>query len=219
VPVIRRASLGALALLACTGRLEHEPSAFFGGAVAVTDGGASGAGGRAIPLDGPPRSPAPDEGRLPPAPPPDAAPPSEPPDAAAPWDGPSLAADTAPLFPPMPDAAPSACAPGQDALALIGARCGGCHNAMSAAKGLDLRSPGLGARTVGVASSCQGRPLLVNGPGAPVGHMLDKIEGPVPGCGNQMPAGGPALSDQEKACVREWAAQAITKVQNAQSGR
>ena len=205
----------AAALVGCTGRLEHEPGAYFGGVV-TTDGGGSGAGGRATSLDGSPRSPAPDEGRSPPAPPPDAALPVEP-DAAPPWDGPALAADTAPaLPPPMPDAAPSACAPGQDAVAFIGARCGGCHNAMSPAKGLDLRSPGLGARTVGIASSCQGRPYLVAGPGAPVGHLLDKIEGPVPGCGNQMPVGGPALSDQEKACVREWAAQAIAK---AQSGR
>src|SRR4030095_1433920 len=150
-----------------------------------------------------------------PPPPPDAAPPprTDPPDADPPaWDAPPLMADLAP--PPMPDAAPSACAPGQDALALISARCGGCHNAMNAAKGLDLRSPGLGARPGGVASRRPGPPHLVAGPGSPAGHMLDKIEGPVPGCGNQMPAGGPALSDQEKACVREWAVQAITKVQN-----
>jgi hypothetical protein len=213
VPVNRGAGLLILAA-ACTGRLEHEPGAYFGGVVAVADGGSSGAGGRTIPLDGSPRSPAPDEGRSPVAPPPDAAPPSAPPDADQLWDGPTVAADTAPALPPPPDAAPSACSPGQDALALIAARCGGCHNAMSAAKGLDLRSPGLGARTVGVASSCQGRPLLVAGPGEPAGHLLDKIEGPVPGCGNQMPAGGPALSDQEKACVREWAVQAIAKVQN-----
>jgi hypothetical protein len=99
-------------------------------------------------------------------------------------------------------------------VALLAARCGGCHNATSPAKGLDLRSPGLGVRTVGVASSCQGRPYLVNGAGTPTGHLLDKIEGPIPGCGNQMPVGGPALSEQEKACVREWAAQAIAKVQN-----
>jgi hypothetical protein len=86
---------------------------------------------------------------------------------------------------------------------------------MNAAKGLDLRSAGLGARTVGVASSCQGRPLLVAKAGEePSGHMLDKIDGPIPGCGNQMPVGGPPLSDQEKACVREWAAQAIAKSLN-----
>jgi hypothetical protein len=205
----------AVALAACTGRLEHEPSAFFGGVVAVADAGASGAGGQVSPLDGSPSSPAPDVGW--PAPPPDAAPPprTDPPDADPPaWDAPPLMADLPPPPPLMPDAAPSACAPGQDALALIGARCGGCHNAMTAAKGLDLRSTGLGARTVGVASSCQGRPYLVAKAGEPSGHMLDKIDGPIPGCGNQMPVGGPALSDQEKACVREWAAQAIAKAQN-----
>jgi hypothetical protein len=119
--------------------------------------------------------------------------------------------------PLMPDAAPpSACAPGTDGIALLSMKCGGCHNPMSAAKGLDLRTMGLGARTVGVASTCQGRPLLNTGPGAPSGHLLDKMDGPIPGCGNQMPFGGPALSAQEKACIREWAAQAIAK---AQSGR
>jgi hypothetical protein len=210
----RLLTLGALAggtLLACTGTLEHEPSAYFGG-VSVTDSGP----GRAVPADAAaPKATPPPDYRPPPAPAPDASPLWEP-DAGAVvyWDAPPAAPDLMVQGPPlMPDAAaiPSACAPGPDALALLSMRCGGCHNATSPAKGLDLRSPGVGARTVNVASSCQGRPLLGSGPRV-AGHLLDKLEGPVPGCGNQMPAGGPALSEQEKACLREWAGQAITKV-------
>jgi len=191
-------------LLGCVGSLEHEPSAYFGG-VSVTDAGRP-------PADAAPRMLPPEDRR--PAPPaaPDALAPW-PPDATAAWDAAAApVADAMPAPPLMPDAAPSACAPGADGVALLAMRCGGCHNPMSAAKGLDLRSPGLGMRTVGVASTCQGRPLVGTGPGAPSGHLLDKMEGPVPGCGNQMPFGGPALSAQEKACIREWAAQAIAKV-------
>lgn len=209
-----RAVLGVLAggtLLACVGNLEHEPAAYFGG-VSVTGG----TGGRAPALDGGTRSPAPDERRPPSTPAPDAAP-AWAPDAggAAPWDAPPVEPDAMAqvMPPPMPDVAPpSACAPGTDGVALLAMRCGGCHNPMNLSKGLDLRSPGLGMRTVGKASTCQGRPLLGTGPGAPAGHLLDKLEGPVPGCGNQMPFGGPAFSAQEKACVREWAAQAIAKL-------
>jgi hypothetical protein len=205
--------LGVLAgatVLACVGNLEHEPGAYFGG-VSVTGG----VGGRAAVLDAGTRSPAPDDRRPSPAAWPDAAAMGEPDAGSAPWDAPPAEPDAMAqvMPPPMPDVAPpSACAPGTDGVALLAMRCGGCHNPMNAAKGLDLRTAGLGMRTVGKASTCQGRPLLVAGPGAPAGHLLDKIEGPVPGCGNQMPFGGPALSAQEKACVREWAAQAIAKL-------
>jgi hypothetical protein len=154
----------------------------------------------------------------PPPPPPDAAPAWDPPDATAVWDAPAVAADAMAAMMPVapPDAAPppSACAPGPDALTLLSMKCGGCHNPMNPAKGLDLRSPGLAARVVDVASSCQGRPLLVGRTGSPAGHLLDKMDGPVPGCGNQMPFGGPALSAQERACLHEWAVQAIAKVLN-----
>jgi hypothetical protein len=202
----RLASLMAVAGVACTGTLEHEPGAYFGG-VSVSD---AGAGGKVAPADGPPRTLPPDPVQQPPQPAPDAAPRWE--DAAPSWDAPAPAdAMAQPVMPP-PDAAPiSVCAPGADAPALLAARCGGCHNPMNAAKGLDLRTAGVGMRVVGVASTCQMRPLLANGPGAPAGHLLDKLDGPVPGCGNQMPFGGPSLSAQEKACVREWAAQAIAK--------
>jgi len=203
--------LGALAggaLLACVGNLEHEPSAYFGG-VSQTDASPPRTDTRpAMMIDD----------RRPPAPPPDAAPAWDPPDATAPWDAAAVAADAEmmPVPPPvMPDAAPpSACAPGPDALTLLSMKCGGCHNPMNPAKGLDLRSPGLAARVVDVASTCQGRPLLVGRTGSPAGHLLDKMDGPVPGCGNQMPFGGPALTAQERACLHEWAVQAIAKVLN-----
>jgi hypothetical protein len=204
----RLLGLAGASLLACVGTLEHEPEAYFGG-VSVTDAGAA-------KTDGPAR-PAMVDDRKPPAPTPDAMPAWDPPDATAPWDAAPVAPDAMAQMPPplMPDAAPpSACAPGPDALMLLSMKCGGCHNPMNPAKGLDLRTMGLAVRVVDVPSSCQGRPLVTMGPAGPSGHLLDKLEGPVPGCGNQMPFGGPVLTAQEKACLREWAGQAIAKVQN-----
>jgi hypothetical protein len=96
-------------------------------------------------------------------------------------------------------------------------KCGGCHGAAAPTKNLDLVTAGLGARTVGVLSSCNNKPLISTTlvVGAAVGHLLDKLAGPVTGCGVQMPAGGTPLSSVEIACVQEWALQAV---QNANPG-
>jgi mono/diheme cytochrome c family protein len=226
-PLTAASVLAGATLLACTGVLDYEPSAYFGGAT-LTDAGAVGStgvnngsdGSWAPAGDGSPGTPEPSDGTRPPASRPDAAPGWEGRDTAGPWDtappppdAMAAAPDVMEPPPAPPDAAAAACAPA-DGLALLNSRCGGCHNPGSAAKGLDLRSAGLAARVVGVASTCQGRPLLVAGPGTLSGHLLDKLDGPIPGCGNQMPFGMPALSPSEKACVRDWAAQAIAKVQS-----
>jgi hypothetical protein len=226
-PLTAASVLAGATLLACTGVLDYEPGAYFGGAT-ITDAGAVGSTGINSGSDGPwasggdgaPGVPAPADDR-PPGSRPDAAPGWEGRDTAAPWDAapppPDAMAAAPDLMQPPPPAPPDAAAASctsAEALALLNSRCGGCHNPSSAAKGLDLRSTGLAARVVGVASTCQGRPLLVAGPGSPTGHLLDKLDGAIPGCGNQMPFGMPALSPTEKTCVRDWAAQAIAKVQS-----
>ncbi len=118
--------------------------------------------------------------------------------------------------PPQPlDAGPpptvSACPPGVDPLGLLATKCGACHGERNPAKALDLITAGAGARLVGVKSTCQGRPLLDPAPGAPKGHFLDKLAGPVAGCGAQMPYGTPALSGPERDCLVEWSAKAIAR--------
>jgi hypothetical protein len=90
-------------------------------------------------------------------------------------------------------------------------KCGGCHGATAPTKGLDLVTAGVGARTVDVVSTCNKKPLVSSTlvAGAPSGHLLDKLAGPVTGCGVQMPAGGTPLTPTEMACVKEWALKAI----------
>ena len=93
-------------------------------------------------------------------------------------------------------------------------KCGGCHGATAPTKGLDLVTTGIGARTVDVVSTCNKKPLVSSTlvAGAPSGHLLDKLAGPVAGCGVQMPAGGTPLTPTEMACVKEWALKAIDTV-------
>jgi hypothetical protein len=132
-------------------------------------------------------------------------PPPDPPPA-APQSAPPAAPQSAP-----PPVSASPCPDGVDALGLLVTRCGDCHDATDKAKGLDLVTPGLAARLVGVKSSC-GDKLLLDGSGpTAAGQLLDKLRGPVAGCGAQMPYGMPALSAQEKACVADWAEQAIAR--------
>jgi hypothetical protein len=111
----------------------------------------------------------------------------------------------------MPTTPASACPPGVEALALLAERCGACHGARSGTKGLDLVSPGVGGRLVGAKSTCEGRLQLETANPYPTGLLLDKIDGPVPGCGPQMPYGAPLFNAAERACVGEWAARAIAQ--------
>ena len=105
----------------------------------------------------------------------------------------------------------ASCPTGFDVLAMFKDRCGGCHGAAAPTKNLDLVTAGLGARTVGVVSTCNKKPLISSSLAGALasGHLLDKLAGPVTGCGVQMPAGGTPLSAAEMACVQEWALAAI----------
>jgi hypothetical protein len=98
------------------------------------------------------------------------------------------------------------CPPDVDVATIFHDRCGGaiCHGAgATPAGGLDLESPGLAERMVGVASEeCEGRLRIA--PGDPSSSFLiEKLEGPEPGCGEQMPPVG-ALSPNEITCFRRW---------------
>jgi hypothetical protein len=112
------------------------------------------------------------------------------------------------------DAAPAvaACPPGFDVLTeVFKKKCGLCHGASAPAKNVDLVTGGVGARMVNKPSSCDNKPLLsgaLSG-GKAGGILIEKLEGAVAGCGVQMPAGAPPLSETEMACVNDWAVQAI----------
>jgi hypothetical protein len=95
---------------------------------------------------------------------------------------------------PMPDAV----------AAMILGQCAKCHSAQLLAGGLDLASPNVKARLINIPSKgCMGKPLVVANP-AVGGVMFDKLAGPVPGCGGQMPFGGPYLGPMELKCLKDW---------------
>jgi hypothetical protein len=144
------------------------------------------------------------------------------PDAAWAADAPAAANGGAGAAPTSVDAASlpppaAACPAGVDAIGLIAKRCGGCHGDRAPSKGLDLVTPGLADRLVGIKSTCPNKQLLdapaagTTAVGEPTGHFLDKLEGPVTGCGAQMPYGTPALTPSEFDCIVEWAARAVAR--------
>jgi hypothetical protein len=179
------AGLALLYFLACSGKLEYDVAAFQAGSAGATP---------RPPTTEPPPSTPPATTPPPAMPPPATMPPATTPPATEP--------------PPM---MVSPCPEGTDALALLVARCGDCHDAQDRAKGLDLVTPGVAARLVGVKSACGDKLLLdPSGPTA-AGQLLDKLRGPVANCGAQMPYGMPPLTAQEKACVAAWADQAIAR--------
>jgi hypothetical protein len=169
-------------VVSCSGRLEYDPSVYQVG----TAGAAP---------------------RMEPAAPPAMTPPAMTPPAMTP---PAMAppAMTPPAMTPPPA---SACPEGIEALALFAARCGDCHGEKDRAKGLDLVTPGVAARLVGVKSTCGDKLLLDDSGPTAAGQLLDKLRGPVAGCGAQMPYGMPPLSMQERSCLGEWADQAIAR--------
>lgn len=133
-------------------------------------------------------------------------------DSGAPAPAPMTADAGAPMAPPAPAAGP--CPEGTDALKLLATRCGDCHGATDKAKGLDLASPGVAARVVGVKSTCQGKLLLDPAASGASGFLLDKLNGPVAGCGQQMPYGMPALTAPERACLIDWADKAVARLRS-----
>lgn len=86
------------------------------------------------------------------------------------------------------------------------ARCGdtGCHSSASPQQDLDLVSPGVAARVVGIAAQeCTG--ILVD-PDDPESSVLYKKLATKPPCGAQMPLVRIPLSGADVACVLGWIA-------------
>lgn len=103
------------------------------------------------------------------------------------------------------------CSLGIDVPMLLAERCSGdvCHSAETPAAGLDLTSPNLASRVVGVAASgCEGQ-VLVSPEGATRSLLFGKL-GPNPACGSPMPLGGDPLSADEVECVGAWIADVTT---------
>jgi hypothetical protein len=84
--------------------------------------------------------------------------------------------------------------------------CGGtgCHSAMAPQQDLDLVSPGVAARVVGVpAKACL---QTLADPAHPEQSLLYQKLAIKPPCGAQMPLARPALSSADVACVLGWIA-------------
>ena len=84
--------------------------------------------------------------------------------------------------------------------------CGGtgCHSANAPQQGLDLVSPGVASRVVGVsAKQCA---TVLADPQNPQQSLLYLKLLPQPDCAAQMPLARPALSSADTACVLAWIA-------------
>jgi hypothetical protein len=84
--------------------------------------------------------------------------------------------------------------------------CGGtgCHGATAPQQGLDLVSPGVAARVVGVpGTGCSG---TLASPADPTNSLLYTKLAPKPSCGSQMPLARPPLSEADAACILAWIA-------------
>jgi hypothetical protein len=105
-----------------------------------------------------------------------------------------------------------------DILEIFTASCANtlCHEGPSAGAQLDLTSPNLESRLVGVASNCGGRPLV--DPDAPDNSfLLEKLESTAPECGSTMPFGS-QLDPATLACVRVWVQGLSTAAADAAPG-
>ena len=84
--------------------------------------------------------------------------------------------------------------------------CGGtgCHGSVAAQQDLDLVSPGVASRVVGVTGT--GCSVTLADPADPEASLIYQKLSPTPPCGSPMPLARPALSDQDAACVLAWIA-------------
>ncbi len=84
--------------------------------------------------------------------------------------------------------------------------CGGtgCHGATGPQQDLDLVSPGIAARVVGVPGT--GCISTLADPANPEASLIYQKLSPTPPCGSPMPLARPALSDEDVACVLAWIA-------------
>ena len=84
--------------------------------------------------------------------------------------------------------------------------CGGtgCHGATGAQQDLDLVSPGVAARVVGVSGvSCA---TTLADPANPEASLIYQKLSATPPCGSPMPLARPPLSEEDTACVLAWIA-------------
>ncbi len=89
---------------------------------------------------------------------------------------------------------------------ILTAKCGGsgCHGVMAPQNDLDLESPGVAARVVGVpAQLCQG---VLADPSSPETSVLYTKLLSDTTCGAQMPLARPELSQMDKECLKAWIA-------------
>lgn len=91
-----------------------------------------------------------------------------------------------------------------DPLAVLATSCAGafCHSPEKPAAGLDLATPGVETRLVGVGSSCGAIPLI--DPVSPANsYLLQKLTAIEPLCGVSMPLGR-ALEADALRCLEQW---------------
>jgi len=79
----------------------------------------------------------------------------------------------------------------------------GCHDTDTQLINLDLESPGVAARLIGRRAAACGQRALVDPNDPERSALLLKLRA-APPCGDRMPLGTPALSNEEIACVRAW---------------
>jgi hypothetical protein len=84
--------------------------------------------------------------------------------------------------------------------------CGGsgCHGASAPQQDLDLVSPGVASRVVGVTG--KGCSVVLADPSDPEGSLMYQKLSPAPPCGSPMPLARPPLSRADTACVLAWIA-------------
>jgi hypothetical protein len=84
----------------------------------------------------------------------------------------------------------------------------GCHNSQDKAQGLDLQSPNLATRLIGVPAT-EGPGLLID-PTTPSSSVLYAKVTAIPPFGARMPLGATPLSSQTISCVLAWITQEAT---------
>ena len=84
--------------------------------------------------------------------------------------------------------------------------CGGtsCHGTQAPQQDLDLVSPGVASRVVGVTA--KGCAVLLADPADPEASLIYQKLAPAPPCGSPMPLARPPLSRADAACVLAWIA-------------
>jgi len=105
-----------------------------------------------------------------------------------------------------PDAGPDLGPCGDVVTRIFVPSCGGtgCHGATAPQQDLDLVSPGVAARVVGVLGL--GCSATLADPSDPQASLIYQKLSPTPPCGSPMPLARPALSDEDAACVLAWIA-------------